>query len=362
MKKILTLTLAILFCSTAFAQTTKKLAFTEASELNLIGKIFNNTPNPYHRVDTCIYKGWTDTQNFQVRCSAGIAVVFKTDSPDIYVKTDYGRIYWGQTTNVLAHKGYDLYIKKDGEWLYACSNVERQNKPGSNVPIVTGMDTSMKECLLYLPMYSEQHSIQIGVREGSVLEAIESPFRHRVAAYGSSYTQGVCCSRSGMAYPTIFTRNTGIQIVSLAMSGQCRMQDAATNVLVNAPDIDAFLFDTFSNPEAEEINERLFPFIEKIQAAHPGVPLIFQQTIYRENRNFSLKKEKQERAKMEMAEKLMKEACKKYKDVYFIVPNATAPDHQSQVDGIHPSDYGYQLWEKSIEKKVLRILKKYGIR
>ena len=82
-----------------------------------------------------------------------------------------------------------------------------------------------------------------------------------------------------MNYPAIFTRNTGIQTVSLAMSGQCKMQDAATNALMHAPDIDAFLFDTFSNPHAPEIEARLFQFIEKIQSAHPGKPLIFQQTI-----------------------------------------------------------------------------------
>ena len=41
------------------AQTPKdvKYVFTEASDLNLIGKIQENTPNPYHRVDTLRYKG-----------------------------------------------------------------------------------------------------------------------------------------------------------------------------------------------------------------------------------------------------------------------------------------------------------------
>ena len=58
----------------------------------------------------------------------------------------------------------------------------------------------------------------------------------------------------------------------------------------------------------------------------------------------------------------MKIACKKYKDVYFIKTNATAPSHEATVDGTHPDDYGYTLWEKSIEKKLKRILAKYGIR
>ena len=53
---------------------------TEASDLTMIGKILP-TPNPYHRVDTVKYKGFTKSENTQVRCSAGLAVVFATDSP-----------------------------------------------------------------------------------------------------------------------------------------------------------------------------------------------------------------------------------------------------------------------------------------
>jgi lysophospholipase L1-like esterase len=126
--------------------------------------------------------------------------------------------------------------------------------------------------------------------------------------------------------------------------------------------VDALIFDSFSNPDAKMIEERLFPFIEKIQSAHPDIPLIFQQTIYRERRNFDLNTEKVENAKQEMAAKLMKEACKKYKNVYFIQTNATDELHETSVDGTHPGDYGYTLWAKSIEKPILKILKKYGIK
>ena len=109
------------------------------------------------------------------------------------------------------------------------------------------------------------------------------------------------------------------------------------------------------------INERLFPFIEKIQSAHPDIPLIFQQTIYREKRNFCLSEEEKESAKQAMAAKLMAEACKKYKNVYFIQTNASVPSHETTVDGIHPDNHGYTLWAQSIEKPILEILAKYGI-
>ena len=81
MKKILTFLALVALTGSLSAQTPKdvRYVFTEASDLNLIGKIHKETPNPYHRVDTVKYKGFTKSENFQVRCPAGLAVLFKTN-------------------------------------------------------------------------------------------------------------------------------------------------------------------------------------------------------------------------------------------------------------------------------------------
>ena len=364
MKRYL-LILGLILCSlAALAQTPKdvKYVFTEASDLNLIGKIHKETPNPYHRVDTVKYKGFTTGENRQVRCPTGLAVLFKTNSTVITVQTDWGWEYSSVATMPIAYRGYDLYIKKDGKWLWAAANAPKHGADSEkNMILINNMDNSEKECLLYLPNYSEIYSCKIGTQEGSYIEPIESPFRHRIGIFGSSYTHGISTSRAGMSYPMQLMRSTGLQFLSLGCSGNSKLQPYFADVLCDA-EVDALVFDSFSNPDAKMINERLFPFIEKIQSAHPDIPLIFQQTIYRERRNFDLNTEKVENAKQEMAAKLMKEACKKYKNVYFIQTNATDELHETSVDGTHPGDYGYTLWAKSIEKPLLKILRKYGIK
>lgn len=356
MKKLF-LILAALLPITAAAQT-----LTEASDLNIIGKLID-TPNPYHRVDTVKYKGFTNTENKQVRCASGLAVLFKTDSPYIQLTTEYGYTNFGSLhTGAYSLRGYDLYIKKDGKWLWAAAGVPPLGKEAEPFYLIKDMDSSVKECLLYLPLYSEVRSLKIGTKEGSIIEASESPFRHRVAVFGSSYTHGISTGRDGMAWPAIFTRATGIQMLSIACSGNSKLQPYFANVLADA-DVEAYVFDGFSNPSPAQMKERLFPFIEQIQAKRPGVPLIFLKTIYREGRNFSTKVEKNEAEKMATADSLMKIAVEKYDNVYYIdKTNATSADHEANIDGIHPSNYGYQLWEKSIEKPLLRILKKYGIK
>ena len=298
----------------------QEYVYTEASSLTLTGKLFPDTPNPYHRVDTVRYKGFTKSENRQVRESSGIAVAFCTNSPEIRVKTVFGEKETPVNTMGISAYGYDLYIRKDGQWLWA--GAAAQNKQVAEVTLAASMNDEMKECLMYLPTLSEEYSVQIGIQEGSTIQALPNPFRHRIGIFGSSFTHGISTSRSGM---------------------------------------DGFIFDSFSNPTEEQILERLFPFIEKLSSAHPGKPLIFQRTIYRENRNFNQAAANREESRIHLVDSLMSIACARYPDVYYVFPDATAPDHETSVDGIHPSDHGYGLWAHSIEKAVMAILFKYGI-
>lgn len=355
-RKTLTLLLiSVLSLSPLMAQD---FVYTEASTLTLVGKLFPDTPNPYHRVDTLKYKGFTKKENLQVRESSGIAVAFRTNSPDIKVKTVFGDRETPVNTMGISAYGYDLYIRQNGQWRWA--GAAAQNKKESEVTVVSAMDAGMKECLLYLPILSEELSIQIGIREECTIEALPNPFRHRIGVYGSSFTHGISTSRSGMTYPAQFSRATGIQILSLGCSGNCKMQPYFADALVDAP-VDGFLFDTFSNPSEDQIRERLFPFIERMTQAHPGKPLIFQRTIYRENRNFNTASARKEESRIHLVDSLMALACARYPDVYYIQPDATAENHETSVDGIHPSNYGYTLWARSIVQPVLDILKKYGM-
>lgn len=368
MKKLTALAaaLAVAFC--AYAQDGLKYVYTEASDLTLVGKLMpGGTENPYHRVDTVKYKGFTPTENFQVRMTSGMACAFRTDSKSIRIRTLYGQTSFPTNTNGFSARGYDLYIRQDGRWLYAASGVASDSKLDKPFNLIANMDGSMHECLLYFPLYSEEYSIKVGVEDGSTIEAIENPFRYRIAIWGSSYTHGSSTSRSGMAYPAQLSRMTGLQLLSLGCSGNCKLQSYFADVLCDV-EADAFIFDSFSNPDAGMIRERLVPFIDRMIEAHPGVPMIFQQTIYREKRNFNTAEDAKEQAKMDMAAAIFKElkstreGREKYRDVYFIRPDAVASNRLATVDGVHPDNYGYTLWAESICRPVLKILGKYGIR
>ena len=362
MKRIVTIIALGLAAAVMSAQTPKNVRyfFTEASDLNLIGKIIEDTPNPYHRVDTVRFKGFTKGENKKVRYSSGLAVLFKTNSTTISVRCEYGENSLPVSSTMITIKGFDLYIKDGKEWKYAAAGVNKEEKENANLVLIRNMDGKEKECMLYLPLYSEVNSLQIGVQEGAYINALESPFRHRIGIFGSSFTHGASATRPGMSYPMQLMRWTGLQFLNLGCSGEGKLQPHFAKVLCEA-DVDALVFDMFSNPSVKTIEERLFPFIEEIQKSHPDIPLVFQQTIYRERRNFDCSVDASEARKQEVARRLMKEACRRYDNVYYIETNATDRRHETSADGTHPSDYGYTLWAESIRKPMLKIFRKYGI-
>ena len=357
MKRFVFLAAALLTFGMAGAQ----MRFVDATDLTLIGKALP-TSHPYHRIDTTRYKGFTKSENQQIRCSAGLAVVFRTNTTRLDLLPVYTSfVYGGASTPRVASEGFDLYIRRDGEWVYASSLAP--GKRGRAFTLIGEMDDSEKECLLYLPNYSELLSLQIGVDEGARIEAMENPFRHKIVIFGSSFTHGISTSRAGMSYPMQIERNTGLYFCSIACSGNCKLQPYFADYLADVKDADAMVFDAFSNPSAAMIEQRLIPFIERIRASLPATPLIFVQTIYREGGNFNLEVRRKEEAKREMARRMMKRAMKRFEGVYFLdIPDLTGDDHVTSADGTHPSDLGYWRWAQRLQPELLRVLGECGIR
>lgn len=362
MRRILTGFLVLSLSLPLFSQRIRDVSavWTDASSLTMVGKMMP-TANPYHRVDTTQYKGWDAAENLQVRSSAGMGISFNTDSRVIGIQYSISEERVMKSTAPYATRGFDLYVREGRMWRFVTTAVLSPDTTEGAITLATNMGRTMREFLLYLPMYADMAYCRIGIEEGSLIESAAQPFRHRIVFYGSSFTQGVGTCRTGMSYPLQFERRTGLQAISMGMSGHCKMQPYALDVLKSV-EADAFIFDTFSNPSAQIIRERLLPFIEAMVAAHPGKPLIFQQTIVWEKARYNSDLAARIDAQKAAAQELMAQACKRYKDVYFIHPDICIPTGESVSDGVHPDNYGYTLWASSIEKPVLKILRNYGIR
>ncbi len=376
MKKIYTLLIALLVVTTG-AVAQKNVKWVDAQSLTHLGKLCKTT-NPYHRIEVADYPELNKREAQLLRKSAGESILFETNSKTIWVRPKFGyaRESAGMPRN--ASCGFNLYIEKDGAWTWAASksnstytyiNGEISDKDKNGVRlldlplrIIANMDGSQHKCMLYLPLYSELLHLEIGVEEGAEIKALENPFRHKIAIFGSSFTHGSCASAAGQTYPAFLQRQTGLYFCGLGMSGNSKLQPCLGRFL-GGTDADAIVVDAFSNPTIKTIDERIDLFIGEIRAQRPEVPIIFLRTIYRENRNFDTKSEVREQERIDHVEKVMERVKDSYKHVYFIdVEDQTGTDHETSADGIHPTSWGYKRWADAIQKQLLKILKKYGIK
>ena len=363
MKKILTAALAMLVFLSLGAQ---EIRYFNAAELNVIGKAIP-TAKDFTRIDTAAYK-FNDKVIEEYAChSTGLAVLFATDSPIIKARWQTSQKNAEENFTAIAQKGLDLYIKKDGEWVFAgVGRPDMSKGPAYDQhegTIVKSMAPGRKECLLYLPLFDSLDSLFIGVEEGSYVEPVENPFKYRIVVKGSSVTHGLAASRPGMSYAARFGRDNGFYTFNLGFSGKSKLQKEFARYLADIEDVDAFIFDAFSNPSAEIIHEDFDTFVDIIRAAHPDVPLIFMQTERRESRNFDTWREDFEAKKQAAAEEEIRERMKTDKHIYFLPSDDFLGDeHIATSDGSHPTDLGFTYMLESISPKILKIFRKYGIK
>ena len=362
MKRILLAIITAAFCLNVSAQGIK---WHNAADFTIIGKPIP-TSKPFTRIDGSVYKFNNKTIDRYAGYSTGLAVLFETDSPIIKARWTIGGGNSGANMAAIGQKGLDLYIMKDGKWVFAGVGSPEMNKaPFSKHEgtIVTDMTEDAKQCLLYLPLFDCVESLEIGVESGSVIKAIDNPFRHNIIVHGSSITHGASASRPGMTYAARFGRDNGLYTLNLGFSGMCKLQKEYAYYLADIKDVDAFIFDTFSNPQADVINENFDQFVDVVRAAHPDVPMIFLQTERRETRNFNTNREASEAAKQAAAEAVVKRRMKTDKNIYFLPSDDfLGKEHIATADGTHPTDLGFTYMLDSITPKIKKILKKYKIK
>lgn len=347
---------AIVFQWRTYAQSPKPV-YTKATDLSIAGEIMP-TKSPYQRIDTVNYPAMPAVVKRLLTQSAGKVVCFTTNSKQLTAK-------WCITTSkpypnltAIANKGLDLYVKKDGKWQFA--GVGRPDGQCSESVLVSSMAEGEKECLLYLPIYDEITSLEIGVDANATIKPMPFPFQKRILIYGSSIVQGASASRSGLAYPARLSRLTGLNFMNLGLSGSAKMEPAVI-AMINDIQADAYVLDCIPNSSDVVVKERALNMINSIRAAHPHKPIIMINSITREAGYIDTKVGQMVSAQNAAIDSIAHDLIKKHiKDFYFIdTKGFLGDDHEGSTDGIHPNDLGSFRFVEKLQPLIEDILKKY---
>lgn len=344
----------------ANAQKTDQLNFTSANQFTLVGKS-EETPNRYDRIDTNKYKGLPTRVAQLLTNSAGLAISFKTNSSVIAAKWCVSKSKSLPNMFPSAQKGVDLYIKKGDQWQFA--GIGKVSGVCNEEILISRMDNTEKECLLYLPLYDKVENVEIGVEKKATLSSGIDPFARRVLIYGSSIVQGTGASRPGMAYPARLSRSTGINFINLGLSGSAKMEPEVVD-MVAAINADAYVLDCVPNTNPALITERTAYLVNTVRKKHPNAPIIVIQSPVREAGYWDKVLGAQvKQQNINIQQEVIKLLDKGIKDLYFITSeNMLGNDHEGTTDGTHPNDLGYDRMLRHIQAQLIDILNKYNIK
>ncbi len=321
-------------------------------------------------------KGWTDTQHFYDRFpakaknmlpevlwnlsrnSAGILVRFTSDSPEIHARWKLENPELGCThMPATAVSGVDLYVRHQGKLRWLATGFPLA--VDSESELRTGMTREMREYALYLPIYNAVKSVEIGIADGSEIQAAPPPKPHikPVVLYGTSILHGLCCSRPGMAYPSIIGRRLDVQTINLGFAGRAKCEKEVSDLLAEL-DPSVYVIDCMPNVEAAEIDERLRYLLKKLKQVHPETPVILIEEAQRQWK-FIYPDEPQNTTERNIIQRQIYQDCAAdwhgrlhYIEGHTLVGN----DGEPTVDGTHPTDLGFERMADIITPMIDRVI------
>ena len=131
------------------------------------------------------------------------------------------------------------------------------------------------DLIVYLPLYSRVDTLEIAVTPDARVEPpTPQRLRRPIVFYGSSITQGGCCSRPGNNYTTMICRALDAPQVNLGFSGSAKGEPAIAKAIATL-DAELLVLDYDPNaPSPEHLRNTHEPFFRIIRQARPSLPIV----------------------------------------------------------------------------------------
>lgn len=207
---------------------------------------------------------------FLGRRTPGARLAFRTDSEHFDVKIHFEKISADIGMSIFACQSANVYAGSRYLGLARAADY--------NTPIAAGSFTKqpgMQDIMIYLPRNEVVTGITIAVDDNAVIEA-PTPYKRPVPIvfYGSSITEGGCCSKPANAYNALVCRWLDSDFINLGFSGSARGELAMADY-INTLDMSLFVLDYDHNaPSVEHLAATHEPFFKRIREKHPDLPIL----------------------------------------------------------------------------------------
>jgi lysophospholipase L1-like esterase len=352
------LSVGLLWTTPASAQ----LKYYPADAFPLYGKISEQTETRYERLPATLRTVsrpplWELGKN-----TAGLFLRFRTNSTTI-------RLAWSLYENrTMSHmaltgiKGFDLYCLENGAWHFVNSAQPAANAMDNTYTVISHMDGSEKEMMLYFPLYDGVTALQIGIDSAAFIAppAILLPVREKpVVCYGTSILQGGCASRTGMAHTNILSRRFNREFINLGFSGNGQL-DYEIAELIAAREAALIILDFVPNASVQQMQEKMEKFYDIIRSKQPLTPILFVEDppfpSGRYNRVLQHEVETKNKPVREIFERIK---AKGGAHIEFIPSEfMIGADNEATVDGLHFTDLGFMRYADYLAPYIKKYVEK----
>ena len=214
-------------------------------------------------------------------------------------------------------------------------------------------DSHEREILIHFPTYSSVERLEIGLDCGASLAPADGySLAVPVVYYGSSITQGGCCSRPGNAYENTISRVLDCDHVNLGFSGSARGEQVIADYTASL-EMSTFVLDYDHNaPTLEHLEATHHNFYKTVRAAHPCIPMIFVSRPQAYPTDDDLRRRDIVRQSYEKA------LAEGDTTVSFIdgIEMMQGEGAEGLVDACHPTDLGFAVMARRIGDELRRVL------
>lgn len=291
------------------------------------------------------------------RQAAGGRIRFVTDSDYIGIHAKIHNAWRISNMPLSSTGGFDLYRIENGTECHVKPFIPPTDVTDDFVGEIKLTGRKKYEYVLYFPIFAGVYSLDIILREGSILEK-SSGYKYAtpVVYYGSSITNGGCVSRAGISYPAIISQKLGCDFVNLGFSGSAKGEKEIAEYIASL-DMSVFVYDYDYNAESlEELEEHHEDMFKIIREKQPDLPII---CVSRPDYSYS-PEECEERLQC-ILRTVNNAKARGDENVYFISGNSFFDEYPLRdyafVDGCHPNDIGNWCMANVIGKKVAELLK-----
>ncbi len=288
---------------------------------------------------------------FGKRCPGG-RLCFRTNSKKFTVKAKFRTLGPDAGMSVFSCQSFDV-LAGDRKMPRFLGLVTPYNLQTFSFEATFDKGSEMEDITIYLARNEKIEDITVEIEDDALIEE-PTPYRYKpIVFYGSSITEGGCCSNVKNSYTSILSSRLDADFYCLGFSGSAKGELPMAD-FINTLDMSMFVFDYDHNaPDAEHLRKTHEPFFKRIREVHPYLPIVIMtmpKEIYDEVND--------ERASV-IKQTYLNALENGDRNVYFIDGEEFyGPEERylCTIDGVHPNSLGFLRMANIIEPTLRKIL------